>query len=197
MSAWLFTILRNLFRSEYRKRRREVEDTDGSYVGSLKSSPQQHSRVEFEEFRGALAKLLPDQREALILVGASPSARARDDQEPGPSCPQAARGAALHRQRRQIRVGSNDACYSDPGRARLIARRKGMVPAPAMRRWVTAEAVQQQSLPRCERRQLGSDGGHGRGGREELLVRLPMALARSPCRSGDNLTRPTRKGVEV
>ena len=27
MSAWLFTILRNLFRSEYRRRRREVEDT--------------------------------------------------------------------------------------------------------------------------------------------------------------------------
>ena len=34
MSAWLFTILRNLFRSEYRKRRREVEDTDGSYAES-------------------------------------------------------------------------------------------------------------------------------------------------------------------
>jgi len=32
LSAWLFTILRNLFRSEYRKRRREVEDTDGSYA---------------------------------------------------------------------------------------------------------------------------------------------------------------------
>ena len=32
MSAWLFTILRNLFRSEYRKRRREVEDTDGRYA---------------------------------------------------------------------------------------------------------------------------------------------------------------------
>jgi len=38
---------------------------------SLKSPPQQHSRLEFEEVRGALAKLLPDQREALILVGAS------------------------------------------------------------------------------------------------------------------------------
>jgi RNA polymerase sigma-70 factor (ECF subfamily) len=71
MSAWLFTILRNLFRSEYRKRRREVEDTDGSYADSLKSHPEQHSRLEFEEFRGALAKLPPDQREALILVGAS------------------------------------------------------------------------------------------------------------------------------
>ena len=71
MSAWLFTILRNLFRSEYRKRRREVEDGDGSYAETLKSQPEQSSRVEFEEFRGALSKLPPDQREALILVGAS------------------------------------------------------------------------------------------------------------------------------
>src|SRR5690606_18654867 len=71
MSAWLFTILRNLFRSEYRKRRREVEDADGGYADSLKSQPEQSGRVEFEEFRAALAKLPPDQREALILVGAS------------------------------------------------------------------------------------------------------------------------------
>jgi len=71
MSAWMFTILRNLFRSEYRKRRREVEDTDGSYAESLKSQPEQGSRLEFQEFRAALAKLPPDQREALILVGAS------------------------------------------------------------------------------------------------------------------------------
>src|SRR5499433_4241268 len=71
MSAWLFTILRNLFRSEYRKRRREVEDNEGTYAESLKSHPEQHSRVEFAEFRAALAKLPPDQREALILVGAS------------------------------------------------------------------------------------------------------------------------------
>ena len=71
MSAWLFTILRNQFRSEYRKRLREVEDTDGHHVGSLKSPPQQHSHVELEEFSRALEKLMPDQREALILVGAS------------------------------------------------------------------------------------------------------------------------------
>lgn len=71
MSAWLFTILRNLFRSEYRKRRREVEDSDGSYADSLKSQPEQNSRMEFEEFRTALGTLPSDQREALILVGAS------------------------------------------------------------------------------------------------------------------------------
>ncbi len=57
MSAWLTTILRNLFLTEYRKRRREVEDANG--------------RVEFEEFRVALAKLPSGQREALLLVGAS------------------------------------------------------------------------------------------------------------------------------
>lgn len=71
MSAWMFTILRNLFRSEYRKRRREVEDTDGSYADTLKSHPEQGSHLEFKEFKAALSKLPPDQREALILVGAS------------------------------------------------------------------------------------------------------------------------------
>ena len=71
MSAWLFTILRNLFRSEYRKRRREVEDADGTYAESLKSHPEQGSHLEFKEFKTALSKLPSDQREALILVGAS------------------------------------------------------------------------------------------------------------------------------
>src|SRR6201994_1513770 len=71
MPALLFTILRNLFRSEYRKRRREVEDADGSYAETLKTHPEQTSHVEFKEFSQALLKLPDDQREALILIGAS------------------------------------------------------------------------------------------------------------------------------
>src|SRR5580704_12103667 len=71
MSAWLFTILRNLFRSEYRKRRREVEDVDGSYAESLTTLPEQNSRLEIDEFRRALKQLPAEQRESLILVGAS------------------------------------------------------------------------------------------------------------------------------
>jgi RNA polymerase sigma-70 factor (ECF subfamily) len=71
MSAWLFTILRNHFRSEYRKRRREVEDADGHYAESLTSHPEQHGQLELSEFRTALNKLPDEQREALILVGAS------------------------------------------------------------------------------------------------------------------------------
>jgi RNA polymerase sigma-70 factor (ECF subfamily) len=71
LQAWLFTILRNQFRSEYRKRRREVEDIDGRLTGTLKTPPEQQSRLEFQEFRRALTKLPANQREALILVGAS------------------------------------------------------------------------------------------------------------------------------
>jgi RNA polymerase sigma-70 factor (ECF subfamily) len=71
LSAWLFTILRNLFRSEFRKRRREVEDVDGSYEASLISAPAQDGRIALVEFRTALARLPADQREALVLVGAS------------------------------------------------------------------------------------------------------------------------------
>src|SRR3569623_724569 len=71
LPAWLFTILRNLFRSDYRKRRREVEDAEGSYSKTLKSQPAQSSHLEFEEFRAALETHPQDQREALILVGAS------------------------------------------------------------------------------------------------------------------------------
>jgi RNA polymerase sigma-70 factor (ECF subfamily) len=71
LPAWLFTILRNLFRSDYRKRRREVEDADGNYAKTLKTQPAQNAHLEFEEFRAALEKLPQDQREALILVGAS------------------------------------------------------------------------------------------------------------------------------
>jgi RNA polymerase sigma-70 factor (ECF subfamily) len=71
MAAWLFTILRNLFRSQYRKRRREVEDPDGSYLASLKAPPEQFGRLEFKELVEALAKLPNVQREALLLVAAS------------------------------------------------------------------------------------------------------------------------------
>jgi RNA polymerase sigma-70 factor (ECF subfamily) len=71
LNAWLFTILRNLFHSEYRKRRREVEDPDGAYAEQLTSLPEQGARLDFEDFRSALATLPSEQREALLLVGAS------------------------------------------------------------------------------------------------------------------------------
>ena len=69
LNAWLFTILRNLFHSEYRKRKREVEDADGSYAARLATAPEQNARLDFDDLRLALAKLSPDQREAVLLIG--------------------------------------------------------------------------------------------------------------------------------
>jgi RNA polymerase sigma-70 factor (ECF subfamily) len=71
MSAWLFTILRNVFYSEYRKRRREVEDAEGSMAARLVSVPEQNGHMDLQDLRAALQKLPAEQREALILVGGS------------------------------------------------------------------------------------------------------------------------------
>ena len=71
MSAWLFTILRNVFYSEYRKRRREVEDAEGTMAARLVSVPEQNGHMDLQDLRTALAKLPAEQREALILVGGS------------------------------------------------------------------------------------------------------------------------------
>jgi RNA polymerase sigma-70 factor (ECF subfamily) len=71
LKAWLFTILRNTYFSERRKRRREVEDADGSYAAKLSTHAEQDGHMEMQDFRAALTRLPDDQREALILVGAA------------------------------------------------------------------------------------------------------------------------------
>jgi RNA polymerase sigma-70 factor (ECF subfamily) len=70
MQAWLFTILRNLFHSQWRKRRHEVEDPDEAFASKLQIIPEQPGHVALQDLRAALERLSPDQREALILVGA-------------------------------------------------------------------------------------------------------------------------------
>jgi RNA polymerase sigma-70 factor (ECF subfamily) len=71
LAAWLFTILRNIYYCEYRKRRREVADSDGAIAARLATAPAQSGHMDFLDFSGALQKLPADQREALILIGAS------------------------------------------------------------------------------------------------------------------------------
>lgn len=71
LRAWLFTILRNTFYSARRKTRREVNDTDGIYASQMTSRPDHDGRLALNDFRAAFEKLPDEQREALILVGAS------------------------------------------------------------------------------------------------------------------------------
>lgn len=71
LKAWLFTILRNEFYSDVRRKRREVEDADGTYSQGLAVHPSQHGHLDLADMRAALEELPPDQREALLLVAAS------------------------------------------------------------------------------------------------------------------------------
>ena len=69
LSAWLFTILRNAFYSDFRKRRREIEDADGQMAGRLASMPAQNGHMDLQDFRAALMQLPLSQREVLVLIG--------------------------------------------------------------------------------------------------------------------------------
>lgn len=70
MRAWLFTILRNTFYSLRRKRKREVEDADGTMGESLATKPDHDGRLNLRDFKVAFDQLPDTQREALVLVGA-------------------------------------------------------------------------------------------------------------------------------
>jgi RNA polymerase sigma-70 factor, ECF subfamily len=71
MKAWLYTILRNEFYSQIRKRKREVEDAEGAIAGRVAVEGNQLRHLELSDMKMALAQLPEDQREAVILVGAS------------------------------------------------------------------------------------------------------------------------------
>ncbi len=71
MAAWLFTILRNHFVNECRRRRRWIEDIDGQLAGKVTSLPEQDGWAISSDLRDALMRLPVHQRDAVILVGAA------------------------------------------------------------------------------------------------------------------------------
>ena len=71
MRAWLFTILRNTYYSSRRKLNREVADIDGVMAEGMANKPDHDGRLALADFRRVFDELPDEQREALILVGAS------------------------------------------------------------------------------------------------------------------------------
>ena len=67
MKAWLFTILRNEFYSQMRKRGREIQDTEGAFTERMAVHPSQYGIMDLGDFKKALDRLPDDQREAIIL----------------------------------------------------------------------------------------------------------------------------------
>lgn len=70
LKAWLYTILRNTYLSELRRGMREVRDVEGKHAARQVSPPEQPGHLDFHDLVKALDELPPQQREALILVGA-------------------------------------------------------------------------------------------------------------------------------
>ena len=71
LKAWLFTILRNEFYSQMRKRGREVQDSEGVFTERMAVHPSQYGAMDLADFKKALDALPDDTREAIILIGAS------------------------------------------------------------------------------------------------------------------------------
>jgi RNA polymerase sigma-70 factor (ECF subfamily) len=69
LRAWLFTILRNTYFSQYRKQGREISDADGIFAEKIAVAPGQNDHMDLLDLRVALAQLPADQREALVLIG--------------------------------------------------------------------------------------------------------------------------------
>ena len=68
LRAWLFSIVRNTYRSQRRKSWREtlLENLEG--VAGATSGRESSDRIELDDARRALGVLAEDQREALVLV---------------------------------------------------------------------------------------------------------------------------------
>lgn len=70
LKAWLFTVLRNFYISELRKRKYEVADQDGIIAASIGAEGNQSAHMDLVDFAKAFQSLPLEQREALTLVGA-------------------------------------------------------------------------------------------------------------------------------
>ncbi len=71
LQAWLFTILRNTFYSDLRKTKRERDGTELQLSEVSFGDPSQQDHIAVMDFEKALGMLPTEQREALVLVGAS------------------------------------------------------------------------------------------------------------------------------
>lgn len=66
--AWLYTILRNVFRSHYRRARWQGEYFEATAEISLARNEGQSAHVELGQVQAAIDRLPPQQRSALRLV---------------------------------------------------------------------------------------------------------------------------------
>ncbi|WP_449410649.1 sigma-70 family RNA polymerase sigma factor [Methylobacterium komagatae] len=68
LEAWLFTILRNQHRSQFRNHQHEVEDVENRHALTLATLPNQELRLTLQDLDRALDELPTKMREAFVRV---------------------------------------------------------------------------------------------------------------------------------
>jgi RNA polymerase sigma-70 factor, ECF subfamily len=123
--GWIFTILRNLYFNEFRRKRRgsmrPLEAGDREIHGT---TPAQQARLEFDDFRHAFNMLPAEQREALVLVGAD--GNPYEDAAAICGCPVGTIKSRVARGRRELQrllnIDSAELPSTDDVRARRLPR---------------------------------------------------------------------------
>lgn len=69
LRAWLVTILRNTYFSSYRKRSREVQDSDNLLAQQIPVKGGQESALTLADVQAALDRLAPEHKEILLMIG--------------------------------------------------------------------------------------------------------------------------------
>ena len=111
LKAWMFTILRNLHYNELRKNRVQIQSLDDPLTYQPAVLPTQVASLEFGDFRRAFWQLADNQREALILVGAS--GLSYEEAAKVCDCPQGTVKSRVSRARRELLQTLEDGLLAD------------------------------------------------------------------------------------
>ena len=113
MKAWTFMILRNQFYSERRRSWRTSQLDQEAAERTLVAIDTPEALVALDELRQGLAMLPPEQREALILVGAG--GFAYDEAAEICNCAVGTVKSRVSRARRALQAVLTDGCYDRDG----------------------------------------------------------------------------------
>ncbi len=68
IKSWALTIMRNEFRTEWRRRKFEVEDKNGLWADTLTVEPCQSAVLDLQDLERTLYKISEERREAIVLI---------------------------------------------------------------------------------------------------------------------------------
>lgn len=139
MEAWLFRILRNLNISRLRRSKRAVEEDLELSSWRLAAHDDPSAGVSLNDLRQAMNRLPPEQREALVLIGAG--GWSYEEAAAYAECPLGTMKSRVFRARRAL------AAFIEDGRVLRDTVRAGDAMGKLLRRVAKAESARDDVAP--------------------------------------------------